>query len=171
MSLRERLTVHTSHETHLVLVAQARQVDRQAATTPNELQVSTSFNIAPGLKHAPESWDNLVVTAVVRESRNALKALHRDVLLSSAAGLQSLPGKEIQDCRIVFKNLKETFPNSLHLKCSLIAASLKHLSDKLFNVVFGNPNALTTFTKRDLFAAAKYGREILLDSGLKIFVT
>ena len=60
MCLRERSIVHTAAQIDLMLVVEIRGINRKAATTPDELQVTRSLSIIECIKYAPESSNDLI---------------------------------------------------------------------------------------------------------------
>jgi len=89
--LRESRLVHAFNQSNLMLVRQVAQVHWQAAPTPNELQVGCALCIVERLKHTPESGNDLVVCAVVREFSYRLETLNSNLFVASATSFKSLP--------------------------------------------------------------------------------
>jgi len=169
--LRECQTIHVCHQAHFMLVLKTRQVDGEAAASPHEFKISTSFNVAPCLKHTPESWNDFMIWSIIGECCDALEAIHGNVLFACATRLQSLPRQQVHNARVVLNHLKEAFTNDLNLYGGLVTASFKHFSNKLINVALIDANRFTIFTKWNFFATAKDCSEALLYSSIEIFIT
>jgi len=67
MGLRESVFVHVTHQPNLVLVTQIAQVNWEATTSPNKLEISLTLLVVEGFKDPPEARDDAMVFAVVRE--------------------------------------------------------------------------------------------------------
>ena len=65
MGLREPSITHIRHQTHLVLVAQIFEVNRESVAAPDELEIEAALFVRETLKDSPESADYLMVLRTV----------------------------------------------------------------------------------------------------------
>ena len=65
MGLGEPSITHIRHQTHLVLVAQVVEVDRESVATPDKLEIEAALFVRETLKDSPESADYLMVLRTV----------------------------------------------------------------------------------------------------------
>ena len=65
MGLREPGLTHIRHQTHLVLVAQVFEVNRESVAAPDKLEIEATLLVRETFKDSPESADYLMVLRTV----------------------------------------------------------------------------------------------------------
>ena len=84
--LGEAGVAHALQEVDLVLLA-VREVDWQAVPAPDELEVELALLVGELLEDAPETLDDLVISAAVMVLGDALEEISLDCLLAAGPNL------------------------------------------------------------------------------------